>query len=69
LKVFGQEGYEAAYKEVKQQHDRRCFEPIDISKLTKEEKQKAQLALTYLAEKRDGAIKGRTVYNIKLTRE
>jgi len=33
------------------------------------ERKKAQIALAYLAQKRDNSIKGRTVYNGKPTRE
>ena len=33
------------------------------------ERRKAQIALAYLTEKRDGKIKGRVVYNGKPTRE
>ena len=43
--------------------------PIDISKLSQEEKKKAQMALLFLTEKRDGSIKGRMVYNGKPTRD
>ena len=32
--------------------------------MKKEEKEKAQRALTFLTEKNDGTIKGRTVYNV-----
>ena len=60
---------QAMIKEMKQLHDRECFRPIDISELTRAERRKAQLALGYLAQKNDGRIKGRTVYNGKPTRE
>ena len=46
-----------------------CFTPIDISKLSQEEKKKAQMALLFLTEKRDGSIKGCMVYNGKPTRD
>ena len=68
LKMFKEIGEEAVYKEIKQQHDRKCFEPVHKEQLTKEELSKAQIALTYLTEKRDGRIKSRTVFNGKPTR-
>ena len=37
--------------------------------MTEDEKRKAQLALCFLTEKRDGTIKGRTVFNRKGTRK
>ena len=69
LRRFGTKGRDAVKKEVKQLHDRLCFKPIDVSTLTKEEKRKAQVALIFLTEKRDGTIKAREVYNGKPTRE
>ena len=69
LKVFGEKGRIATGKELKQLHDRQCFEPMDISKLTSVEKRKAMEALMFLTEKRDKTVKGRMVYNGKPTRE
>ena len=69
LKVFGEGGRKAATKEIGQLHDRVAFAPRDPATLTEEQKQKAQVALMYLTEKRDGSIKGRMVYNGKPTRE
>ena len=40
-----------------------------VNELTKQERERAQLALGYLTEKRDGTIKGRMVFNGKPTRE
>ena len=37
--------------------------------MTKEERRKAQVALMFLTEKRDGSIKAREVYNGKPTRQ
>ena len=53
LKKFGKEGEEAALKEIKQLHDRRCFAPISVTYLNKNERKKAQIALTYLTQMRD----------------
>ena len=69
LKKYGEEGYTATYKAAEQLHDSVCFQPISISKLTNSERKKAQLALTFLTEKRDKSIKARTCYNGKPTRE
>jgi hypothetical protein len=69
LKKFGDKGKQAASKEMDQLHKRNCFTPMDIFKLSAPEKKKAQEALMFLMEKRDGTIKGRMVYNGKPTRE
>ena len=69
LKIFGKRGRAAVIKEMKQLHDRTCFEPISIKDLTPDEKKKAMKALMFLTEKRDGSIKGRGVYNGKPTRQ
>ena len=67
--MFGERGKQAAIKEWDQLHRRKCFVPIDVSLLTKQEKERAQQALMLLTEKRDGSIKGRAVYNGKPTQE
>ena len=69
IKKFKEKGEEAILKEIKQLHDRKCFQPIKVQDITEAERRKAQVALTYLTEKRDGTIKARTVYNGKPTRE
>jgi hypothetical protein len=68
LKVFGQKGHDASMKEMDQLH-RRSFTPASIKKMTQVEQRKAQQALMFLREKRDGTIKGRMVYNGKPTRK
>jgi hypothetical protein len=68
LKKFGQAGRKAVMKELDQLDGRVCFEPIDVMKLTRSERKKAQEALIFLTEKRDGTIKARTVYNGAPTR-
>jgi hypothetical protein len=40
-----------------------------VALLMPSEKKKAQMALMFLTEKRDGSVKGRMVYNGKPTRE
>ena len=55
LKLYKECGEEAAMAEL---HCRVCFTPILVSKLTAEEKWKAQLALMLLSEKSSAKIKG-----------
>ena len=69
LKIFKKKGRNAAVKEVDQLHRRIAFTPISIAELTPEEKRKAQKALMFLSQKRDGSLKGRCVYNGKPTRQ
>jgi hypothetical protein len=57
LKHFGKKGYDATFGEVKQLHDRIVFSPVDISKLTQQEKKRAMESLIFLVEKRDGRVK------------
>ena len=59
IKKSGKKGNDAAMKEMKQLHDRTVFKPVDISKLTKEERDQAMNSLIFLVEKRDGRVKGR----------
>ena len=67
LKKSGERGKQGAIKEWDQLHRQKCFVPIDVSTLTKQEKEQAQQALVLLTEKRNGDIKGRAVYNGKPT--
>ena len=74
LKMFGDKGYNAAKTEIGQLHDRVCFRPLNVSKLTPTEKSQAMEALMFLTEKRPDLeghkkVKGRMVYNGKPTRE
>jgi hypothetical protein len=62
-------GSDAITKELDQLHKRNCFALIDVSKLTVGGKKKAQHALMLLTEKRDGSVKGRSVYSGKPTRK
>jgi hypothetical protein len=43
--------------EMKHLHERECFKPIDISKLTPMERKSTMDALMFLTEKRDGSVK------------
>ena len=50
LKVFGEKGKEAANKELDQLHKQTCFQSVDISSLSPEEKHKSVEALMFLTE-------------------
>jgi hypothetical protein len=69
LKIFGQKGRDASKKEMDQLHRRSYFTPKSIADMTQLERRKAQQALMFLGEKRDGIVKVRMVYNGKPTRE
>ena len=63
MNKWGDKGKQAASAEMKQLHERQCFRPIDVTKLSREEKSKALESLIFLTEKRDGRIKGRACAN------
>ncbi len=63
LKHFGKKGYDAAYSEMKQLHDRTVFVPVNVQSLTPQEKRRAMESLIFLVEKRDGRVKARTCAN------
>ncbi len=63
LKKFGNEGHNAAFKEIKQLHDRIVFEPIHLYNLTDQERKRAMESLIFLVEKRNGRVKGRACAN------
>ena len=67
-KIWGDKATAAAKKEMDQLHGRGAFAPVDPKLCTPTELKKAQLALMFVTEKRDGTIKARTVYNGKPTR-
>jgi hypothetical protein len=69
LKIFREKGRDASKKEMDQLHRRSCFTSKSIAEMTQIERRKAQQALMFLEEKRDGTVKGRMVYNGKPTRE
>ena len=56
-------GKQAVNKELSQLLNREVFKPVMLSKLTKEEKQKAMSSLIFLTEKKDGTIKARAYSN------
>ena len=63
LAKFGQRGYDGAFKEMQQLHDRTCFRPLHARDLTDTERARVIESLFFLTEKRDGRIKGRTCAN------
>ena len=60
LKVLRDKGKKAAYQEMNQIHKRTTFEPVRKEELTESDLKRAMENLTFLEEKRDGRIKGRT---------
>ena len=69
LKEFGKKGYDAAFGEIKQLHDRVVFRPVNVSDLSPQEKKRALESLIFLVEKRDGRVKGRACANGSTQRE
>ena len=63
IKKFGMKGRNAAFKEMKQIHDRVVFIPINVNNMTDQERKRAMESLIFLSEKRDGTIKARTCAN------
>jgi hypothetical protein len=56
LKIFGQKGWDASKKEIDQPHQRSCFTPKSIAKMTQIEWRKAQQALMFFGEMQDGTV-------------
>ena len=71
VKKFGERGRSAAEKELDQLHKRGCFQPIDVSTQTDEEKKKTQRGMMLLTEKNnpEKTVKGRLVYDGSKTRD
>eukprot|EP00978_Attheya_sp_CCMP212_P028345 scaffold97713_cov22-Attheya_sp.AAC.1 len=69
IKVFGEKGKDAAFKEVKQLHDKVVFEPIRLTDMNPKERKRAMESLIFLVEKRDGTVKARTCANGSTQRE
>jgi hypothetical protein len=57
IKEFGERGYKAAHKEMKQRHDRVVFIPILIEELKHVKRRGAIKSLIYLTEKKYGQSK------------
>ena len=41
LKLFGEQGREAAHSEIRQLHNRQCFKPLSVNELSNVERQRA----------------------------
>ena len=63
IQKFGQKGTNAANKEMRQLHDRECFQPIMVESLSTTEKRGPMESLIFLTEKKDGTIKARHCAN------
>ena len=59
IKIFGDAGVAAVFKEIKQIHERNIMNPIDFKQLSVEEKKATLPYLMFLKEKCNGSIKGR----------
>ena len=57
LRKFKDRGMAAALKEMKQQHKRACFVPINYDDLTKTERGKMMEMVSHMLEKRDKTVK------------
>jgi hypothetical protein len=69
LKQFGNQGYDAAFEDICQLHERSVFKPINWKDLTQQERRHAMESLIYQVEKRDGRIKARACANGSTQRE
>ena len=58
IKIFGDEGVAAVFKEIKQIHKRDVMDPVDFKQLSVEEKKATLPYLMFLKEKRNGSIMG-----------
>ena len=63
LKQFGERGYDAAYGEMKQLHQRKAFAPVDVSSLSEQERRRYLESIIFLVEKNDKRVKARMVAN------
>ena len=66
---FGETSTEAAFKKMKQLHNRTVFEQVKLAGLTDQERRRAMKSLIFLVEKRDKTIKARTCANGSTQRE
>ena len=63
IRVLGERGEKAAFDEVNQLHQRGCFDPVDVTSLSQEERDKVLESLIFLTQKRDGMAKAQTCVN------
>ena len=69
LKLFKEDGEEAAIKELEMMLRRNCFSPVHVEDMSESEKRKAADAMLLLAQKNDDSIKGRMVFKGSQTRD
>merc|ERR1711935_576412 len=69
LKLFKEDGEEAAIKELEMMLRRNCFSPTHVEDMSESEKRKAADAMLLLAQKNDDSIKGRMVFKGSQTRD
>ena len=67
LKLFGERGHKASSSELEQLHHRKCFHPVSVKDMTRNERMKAQMAMMLLTEKRCGKVKDRMVFDGRKT--
>ena len=56
---FGKPAEDAAFKEMKQLHDRIAFNPLNVASMMHKERRKALESLVFVKEKHDESLKGR----------
>jgi hypothetical protein len=66
---YGKKGKDAAFDEMKQQHERGVFIPINVASLSDTEKDQAMESLIFLVGKSDKRIKARTCANGSVQRK
>jgi hypothetical protein len=63
LRKFGARGVNAAVKELTQLHIMDTWTPLEVSKISREQRMRALSSLMFLKEKRTGDIKGQACIN------
>lgn len=63
IEKFGRKGEEAIAKEINQQIERKCFVPVKVEDITRQERNNAIGSLAFLVEKHDGTVKARHCAN------
>ena len=53
LKKFGEKGHKVSSSELEQLHQRKCFYPVSVKDMTRNERMKAQMAMMLLTEQKD----------------
>ena len=57
LKMLGEKRHKASSSELEQLHHQKCFHPMSVKDMTRNERMRAQMAMMLLTEKRCGKIK------------